>query len=178
MQNGTTGDPQSQHEVVAPILEFSATLLPHRSLSRKGFVAMMLAIGAVSFVSGVAFMVMGAWPITGFFGLDVLILYLAFRMNYRAGRLSEKVDLAERELLITRVHPSGRAESWRFNPYWVRFKHTRRENGADELSLSSHGNKLIFGAFLSDGEKENFAASLSAALARQKDYPSRHFSET
>jgi uncharacterized membrane protein len=59
----------------------------------------------------------------------------------------------------------------------VQFKLTRRENGADELSLSSHGKKLIFGAFLSDGEKENFAASLSAALARQKDYPSRHFRE-
>lgn len=164
-------------EAQPTVIEFSATLLPHRSLSRKGFMAMMLAIGAVSFVSGLAFMVMGAWPVTGFFGLDVLLLYAAFRMNYRAGRLSEKVDLAERELLVTRLHPSGRSESWRFNPYWVQFKYTQREVGADELSLSSHGKKLIFGAFLSDGEKESFAASLSAALDRQKSYSSRHFSE-
>jgi uncharacterized membrane protein len=168
MKDGMAGDRETESENQVPSPRFTATLLPHRSLSRKGFVAVMLAIGAVSFVGGVAFTVMGAWPVTGFFSLDLLLLYLAFRMNYRAARLLEKVDLAERELRLIRFHPSGKAESWSFNPYWVKFHHTRCENGAGELSLSSHGREVIFGAFLSSGEKESFAAALSVALARQK----------
>jgi uncharacterized membrane protein len=132
---------------------------------------LMLVIGAVSIVNGIVFVVMGAWPVTGFFGLDVLLCYAAFRWNYRAARLSEKVDLAGHELRVTRVHPSGKAESWSFNPYWVRFEHRQNENAADELSLTSHGRKLIFGAFLSDSEKASFAIALSAALARQKSNP-------
>jgi uncharacterized membrane protein len=77
---------------------------------------------------------------------------------------------------VTRHHPSGWAESWSFNPYWVRFQHERRDYAADELSLASHGRKLVFGAFLSDGEKGSFAAAFIAALARQK-HQSMHFRE-
>lgn len=150
---------------------FSAILLPHRSLSRKGFLAVMAAIGAISFVSGVIFISVGAWPVTGFFGLDVLLVYFAFRLNYRAARLFERVELDERELRITRVHPSGRTEGWSFNPYWVRFELTKHENAADELTLSSHGRRLIFGAFLSDCEKQSFATALGKALSDQRLTP-------
>jgi len=131
---------------------------------------LMLVIAAVSIVNCIVFIAMGAWPVTGFFGLDVLLCYAAFRWNYRAARLSEQVDLAERELRVTRVHPSGKTESWSFNPYWVRFEHHQPGYAAGELSLTSHGRKLIFGAFLSDGEKAKFAAALKAALASQQGY--------
>jgi uncharacterized membrane protein len=145
-------------------VRFSVRLLPHRSLPRKGFIALMLLTSGVSFVSGVAFVAMGAWPVTGFFGLDVLLLYAAFRLSYRSARISELIELSERELRITRVHPSGRSESWSFNPYWVRLQLDRREYAADELSLSSHGKRLVFGRFLSNGEKASFAAALANAL--------------
>jgi uncharacterized membrane protein len=131
----------------------------------------MLAIGAVSALSGILFVTMGAWPVMGFFGLDAALCYAAFRWNYRAARLSERIDLAERELRVTRIHPSGKAESWSFNPYWVRFEHRRHDYAADELSLTSHGRKLIFGAFLSDSEKASFAAALKAALATRQSTP-------
>jgi uncharacterized membrane protein len=146
-------------------LSFSATLLPHRSLSRKGFLTLMLLVGAVSFICGIVFALMGAWPVFGFFGLDVVLIYIAFRINYRDAMLVEEIDLSEYELKVTRVHPSGKSESWSFNPYWVRLELREFENGADELSLTSHGRKLIFGAFLSDSEKKDFAAALRTALA-------------
>ena len=158
----------SETPIQAP--RFTATLLPHRSLSRKGFMVLMLVIVAVSILNGILFIAMGAWPVTGFFGLDALLCYAAFRWNYRAARMSEQVDLAERELRVTRVHPSGKTESWSFNPYWVRFEHRQQDYAAGELSLTSHGRKLIFGAFLSDGEKAKFAAALKAALAGQQGY--------
>jgi uncharacterized membrane protein len=72
---------------------FHAVLTPYRSLRPAGFLVLMVALGAVSFVAGILFLVAGAWPVLGFFGLDVLLVYVAFRLNYRSGRLYETVNL-------------------------------------------------------------------------------------
>jgi uncharacterized membrane protein len=165
-------DAPSEHghscpEFLSPSI-FSAILLPHRSLSGKGFLTLIAIIGGVSFICGVFFAVIGAWPVFAFFGLDAVCLYFAFRINYRDARMFEQVDLSERELRITRVDPWGQAQSWSFNPFWVRLELQECENGADVLSLSSHGRRLIFGAFLSDPEKKDFAAALRRALASQR----------
>ena len=99
---------------------FRAVLHQHRSLSPTGFLILMSSIGGVSFVTGIVFLAMGAWPVFGFFGFDVALVYLAFKLNYRAGRLYGTVELGREMLRVTRVHPSGKRESFDFNPYWVR----------------------------------------------------------
>ncbi len=147
---------------------FCAVLTPHRSLSPKGFLVLMSAVSAVSFVAGLAFVLMGAWPVLGFFGLDVLLIYFAFKLNYRAGRLYETVDLTEDALTVRRVRPSGHVESWCFNPYWVRLDISDRPGRPTQLSLSSHGNTLVFGAFLSEDEKKDFADALRTALVERR----------
>lgn len=97
-------------------------LYPHRSLSLKGFRNLMVVLGGVSLLAGIIFLLKGAWPVFGFFGLDVLLVYVAFRLNYRAANLHERIDLNSRLLTITRVYPSGEQESREFNPYWVRVR--------------------------------------------------------
>jgi uncharacterized membrane protein len=107
---------------------------------------------------------MGAWPIFGFFGLDVFLVYVAFRLNYRSARLYETVDLTDDALIVKRVRPSGRVESWSFNPYWVQLDLAEPFGHRAELSLSSHGRRLVFGRFLTDDEKKEFATALKDAL--------------
>jgi uncharacterized membrane protein len=147
---------------------FSALLTPHRSLGPKGFMVLMTAVCLVSFGTGLMFYLMGAWPVVGFMGLDVALIYIAFKLNYRAARLYETVDLTPEALTVTRVEPSGKAQSWSFNPYWVRLKLEDRIGQASELSLASHGNRLVFASFLSDPEREDFAQALRAALSVAK----------
>lgn len=147
---------------------FSAILRPHRSLSPNGFLILMLAIGGVSFAAGFAFVLQGAWPVFGFFGLDVALIYLAFRLNYRSGRLYETVDLTDEALTITRVRPSGQRQSWSFHPYWVRLDLQDRPGRASELSLSLHGRRLVFASFLTDSERVELAAALKEALLAQR----------
>ena len=84
----------------------------------------MTSVILVSFVAGIAFTFAGAWPVLGFFGLDVAIIYLAFRVNYRDGRLFERVELDRENLTITRVDPWGRARSWSFNPLLGTVQHS------------------------------------------------------
>jgi uncharacterized membrane protein len=148
---------------------FRAVLLPHRSLGRKGFLILMGFISALSFLTGLGFYLLGAWPVVGFFSLDMLLIYGAFRLNYRAARLYETVELTSQELRVTRVHPSGRAQSWVFNPYWVRLELEEDDTTANRLSLRSHGRVLRFASFLSNDEKRDFAHALDAALYDVRD---------
>ena len=144
---------------------FHAVLRPNRSLGPAGFVALMGVLAGVSFAAGMLFVSIGAWPVLGFFGLDVLLVYVAFRLNYRAGRLYETVDLAEARLDVARVHPDGRREAWSFEPYWVRVELTGREGGRGELALVSHGRRVVLARFLSPPERAAFADALTHALA-------------
>jgi uncharacterized membrane protein len=144
---------------------FSAVLTPHRSLGPKGFMVLMGAVCVVSFGTGLLFYLLGAWPVIGFMGLDVALIYVAFKLNFRALRLYETVDLTADALTVTRVEPSGRAHSWSFNPYWVRLTLEPRIGRSTQLSIASHGNRLVFASFLTDDEREDFALALSAALS-------------
>ncbi|MGH1349826.1 MAG: DUF2244 domain-containing protein [Methyloligellaceae bacterium] len=143
---------------------FSAILTPYRSLSPKGFLILLSIFGAVSFIIGVVFFVNGAWPVVGFLGLDVFLVYLAFRMNYRAGKVYETVDLIGDELVVSRVSPSGKELYWRFNPYWVKVLVELQSNESVKLVLYSHEQTLEFGRFLLDEEKIQFAQALKDAL--------------
>jgi uncharacterized membrane protein len=143
---------------------FHAVLTPHRSLGPRGFLILMVALGAMSFVTGVVFLLAGAWPVLGFFGLDVLLVYVAFKLNYRSGRLHEKVDLTPERFILTRVHPSGREERFDCNPYWARVNLREWPDGRTLLSIAAQGREYAFGRFLTDDERRDFATALKEAL--------------
>jgi uncharacterized membrane protein len=148
---------------------FSAVLTPHRSLNNIGFLVLMLVFGAASFISGIAFLMMGAWPIFGFFGLDVLLLYWAFRINYRRALAYEEVSVTPTELKVRKVSHRGRAREWVLNPLWVRLdKVAHEEFGIERLFLVSRGRQLVIANFLGPDEKASFAKALGNALSEAK----------
>ena len=144
---------------------FTATISPHRSLSRRGFNILIALVAVVSFTVGVAFMSMGAWPVFGFFGLDAALIYFAFRRNYLDARAYEQINLSRERLQVRRVSALGREVEYEFNPYWTRLLIDRRSWGIAALSLSSSGRRLAIGGFLNPNDRARFADSLSAALA-------------
>lgn len=147
---------------------FQAVLYPHRSLSPRGFMILMSLLGAVSFVAGICFLMIGAWPVCGFFGLDVALVYLAFKLNYRAGRMREHVEVTPERMTLTRIEPSGRRQRYEFNPYWVRVLFSEEVDGRTSLRLVSHGQELEFARFLNDDERREFAGVLKGALAKAR----------
>jgi uncharacterized membrane protein len=140
-------------------------LHPHRSLSPYGFLILMATISVVSFILGMTFLMMGAWPVMGFFGLDVALIYCAFKWNYRSGRIYETIALSPEILKLTRVHPSGRREEYDFNPYWTRVRCTTdRPDGRTSLRIAAQGKEILFGQFLTDDERREVADALTGAL--------------
>jgi len=151
---------------------FVARLSPHRALTRKHFYLLMMAFSATSFISTLPFVLLGAWPIAGFMGLDVLLFYLAFRSNFRAARAHEDICLTYFELLIAKVSAKGKRAEWRFNPVWVRIdREEHAEFGTQSVALVAQGRRLEIAGFLGPDEKAALAGKLSRALAEAKRGP-------
>ena len=134
---------------------FSATITPHRSLSSTGFVIFMLCIGGISFVAGMVFLMLGAWPVFGFFGLDVALVYWAFRANYRSARAYEEVTVTATELTVRKISQRGEVREWTLNPLWARLDRiVHEEFGIERLFLVSHGRRLSIAGFPGPDERK------------------------
>ncbi len=148
---------------------FSAVITPHRSLGRTGFWILIGAYGAVSFIAGIAFLIMGAWPVFGFFGLDVLLLYWAFKLNYRHAAAYEEVSVTPTALTVRKVSHRGKVREWVLNPLWVKLdKAVHEEFGIERLFLVARGKELAIASFLGPDEKASFAKALGNAIAEAK----------
>jgi uncharacterized membrane protein len=143
---------------------FTAELTPHRSLGRTGFIILMSVLVGASFFSGILFLRIGAWPVFGFFVLDVVLIYWAFRVNYARARAFEELVLTPCELRLRRVSHRGHAMEWTFNPLWVRLDvEEHYEFGVEGIYLSSRAQRVAVGKFLSPDEKASFAKALRLA---------------
>ena len=151
---------------------FSALLTPHRSLNRTGFVVLMTFVCVISFIAGFAFWLMGAWPILGFFALDVLLIYWAFKVNFRRAKAVEEISVTPSELRVRRVSHRGHVVEWVLNPLWVQLDQTVHEEfGIERLYLVSRGRRVSIASFLNPEEKASFAKALIAALNAAKRGP-------
>lgn len=151
-----------------PVL-FAATVAPHRSLPPRGLTWIMALLIGFSFCSGIGFVLAGAWPVTGFFGLDIALLYLAFRLSYRSARQSESLRLTSTAFDIERLSARGERRQWRFEPAWLRVTVEEEDNGRGRLLLASHGQAVAVGAFLNAEQRQDLAAAIKAALQRWRE---------
>lgn len=148
---------------------FRALLTPHRSMGRKGFLIIMSIFAVTWLGTGAFFMSLGAWPVFGFFGLDLLLLYIAFKVNYRAARAREEVTVSRTALEILKVAPSGKCQQFSFNPFWAKFRVQRHEEiGITDMAVEGEGRRVPIGSFLNPDDRESFAAAFGSALATAK----------
>lgn len=146
---------------------WQATLTPHRSLSREGFLAIMVLVVLVNLVVGGLFMAVGAWPVAGFAGLDVLIIWWAFRANFADARRMERISITEHELILDRLRHDQPGEQHRFVRRWVRveLEEDRERELIGRLLLVSGPTRMPIGEFLAPEERKTLASALKSALA-------------
>lgn len=143
---------------------FNAVLYPNRSLPNTGFIAVMGVIIGANFFFGLYFYTIGAWPVIGFCGLDVFLVWLAFKLSYRQGRLREHIRVSEDEMWVSRILPSGHETRFHLQPAWTRVFIDRPVRHESQVRVTSKGETLILGAFLSPDERGRFADALAEAL--------------
>jgi uncharacterized membrane protein len=146
---------------------WSVTLTPHRSLTREGFVALMAIIVAINLIGGILFLVVDAWPVAGFMGLDVLLIWWAFRRNFADAKRAERISVQDDVVTVQRLSPLGVRETLEFNRRWLRveleFDEAREVVG--RLLLVYRGALTEVGSFLGGEERQSLSKALRAALA-------------
>jgi len=153
---------------------FSAVITPNRSLDRVGFIVLMSLVSFVSFVGGLVFFIAGAWPVVGFLGLDVALLYWAFKLNYAHAAAYEEVTVTSAELKLRKVSHRGKVQEWTLNPHWTKLdREAHADFGLLRLFLVSRGKRFAVANFLAPQERESFADALSNALNEAKRGPTR-----
>jgi uncharacterized membrane protein len=148
---------------------FERVLLPHRSLPSRNFHLLMGILGLLSLALGIGFVSVGAWPVIGFFGLDVALVYLSFRLNYRSARQSETLRLAGNAFTVERVSVRGERREWQFQPFWLRVILEERTDTSNRLLVASHGRALTIGDFVSPATRRELARTIREALMRWRN---------
>ncbi len=146
---------------------WQATLTPHRSLTREGFYVLMGLVILVNLVVAGMFVALGAWPIAGFAGLDVLLVWWAFRVNFADARRLERISITEHELVLDRESAKHPPQQQRFVRRWVRveIEEDRERELIGSLLLVSGRTRVAVGEFLAPEERKTLAEALKSALA-------------
>ena len=156
-----------------PVLE-RLTIWPHRSLSKKGFLTLMSILSGLLFAIGLGFFLAGAWPVIGFLGLELLVVWGAFRLNYRAARQRETIETTTDTLTVRRTSVDGKSSQIRFPLGWLRVRLSPtippepKTRQRQRVILSSHGIEAEVGTFLHPSEKPCLQREVSDMLSRSK----------
>lgn len=145
---------------------WQAVLTPHRSLSRRGFVLVMTLIAAINLAMGALFFAIGAWPVVGFLGLDVLAIWWAFRVNFADSEQAERIVVTPHEVVLERRSARRLPVEQRFPRRDVRV-HLEEDSDREligNLVLRIGGTETVIGAFLPPEERKAFARQFRRAL--------------
>ena len=145
---------------------YEITLYPYRSLNKLGFFILMFILAFISFIAGIIFMLKGAWPVFGFFGLDVLLVYIFFKINFRSGKKKEILILTKNQLIIEFYNSKKISKTYYLDAHWLQIRLSKLKNEMSKLKISSKNKSIIIGSFLRYQEKIDVVKSLKKALKK------------
>jgi uncharacterized membrane protein len=147
-------------------LIFEAVIVPHRSLSGRGLRLLLAALGLICAINATIFISLGAWPVGGFTGVELLLAAVLLRRNAAGARSSEMLLLTSETLRIVRTDPKGRRQERALSPAWMTVTLEERPGRVPGLWLGSRGEREEVAQALGEAEKRDLARALQAALDR------------
>lgn len=145
---------------------YSITLKPYRSLNKIGFITMMVILCGFSFITGIIFMKKGAWPVFGFFGLDILLVYIFFRLSFKSGKEFEVINLTKKKLIIKKYKEKKIIKTYILDANWVKIQIQNPLEHSSKLQISSKNESIIIGSFLRLDEKIEVLQNIENALRK------------
>ena len=143
--------------------EYVYTARRNNSLSSSGRRLVFAFILTVSFGIAAAFsMVLGAWPILPFAGVEMAVLYVAFRYIDRHAGDYERITIRGDSVAVE-VRDGTDIASFELSRYWAQVV---CEHEGARLALRSHGREIEVGRHLCDEQRLEMARGLARELRR------------
>lgn len=150
------------------IVYMDAVLTPNASLSARAFLIVMGLTVAMSLISGLMFVSMGAWPIFGFFGLDALALWGAFCWVRHRARQETRVRITADRVLMHHRDGSGREKTAEIPAAFARVELAEPVTPTSWLRIEHGRTAYVIGRFLTPDERKSLAKGLREALQRAR----------
>ena len=146
-------------------VRFEAETSPRQSWDPRGFRLVTGLLLAGSIATTTVFWIMGAWPVAGFMGVEVVgVLALMLAHRRWSNRARERITLHDDALRVEREDGRGRKEVAALDAYWTNVALHARPGRISELRLTSRGRSVEVGRFLPEVEKMRLAEALTNAL--------------
>jgi uncharacterized membrane protein len=145
---------------------FEAELVPHRSLSPRGIAWVLGSLGVISLCATTMFWYLGAWPIVGFNGAEMLLAAFLLRAHARSRRVREVLLLTEGSMRILRFDIDGGRSERHLPSAWLNVHLEEKPGRVPTLLLTTHGRREEVGRSLGEPEKRELADALKDALHR------------
>lgn len=150
------------------IVYFDATLTPNTALSPRAFLIIMSLVGAMSFIGGMVFLSMGAFPVLGWFGLDALAIWYAFRKNFQNLEEVTTVRVTAEAIELHHERPGHEPKDVRLPTAFTRLSLAHPPRKPSELRLSHGQTAYVIGRFLAPHERRSLYNAIESAMARAK----------
>ncbi len=145
-------------------LYLDTVLTPNRSLSERGFAIGMAIVAVVFFLTGLMFWSMGAVPVLGFFGLDMVAIWLAFRLSFRKLNEQTHVTVSARAIRLSHRDARGRVREAEVPSAFARVELDEPVTASSWLRIEHGRTAWVIGRFLTSAERKAFAGALRQAL--------------
>ena len=152
-----------------PDVLFQATIVPHRSLSRRGALSVVGLFALAGGAGALRFAILGLWPILMFMALEVALAAVLVALHIRAGRTAEILTLEPGCLRVLRRDPRGRRTERRLPTAWLNPLLEESPGRVPRLILRAHGVREEVGKVLGEAEKRDLAAALARALRHLRE---------
>ncbi len=146
------------------IIYFDATLTPNRSLSPRAFTVVMVIVVAMSFIAGLSFVSMGAFPVIGFFGLDALAIWFAFRWSFRSLKQETRVRITAEQIELSHERPGAAPRTASLPTAFTRVHLEYPERRPSVLKLTYGGTAWVIGRFLTPAERKSLKEAMEQAI--------------
>ena len=127
--------------------------------------------GCVCVLVGVTFALIGAQPVLGFMGIEIILLFAAYRFCVRNSRMAEQIILSRHSLLFRRIDRYGNVSITNLEPLWLRVEIGRAKGVFRHIILASKGRTYNVGVFLTPEEKVVLLNTLQRALRKLRTEP-------
>ncbi len=144
--------------------DFTVVARRNNSLTPGGRFLVLGSLAVVVLAISLGFALSGAWLVFPFAGLDILVVYLAFRYVEKQTGDYECIEIRG-DLVVLESQHGKRIERFEFNRHWVQVSHTAPcGRGRGRLVLRSHGREVEFGVHMNGEQRAALACRLKEHL--------------
>ena len=156
---------------------FEALLSPSVTTRLSVVRWILVLFGGTCALVGIIFTALGAQPVLGFMGIEIVLLYVVYRYCVRSSRMMEQLILSGRNAMFHRIDRNGNISITSFETHWLHVDIRQTDDKSSRLILVSKGRVQEVGVFLAPTEKIKLFDTLKKVLKDLRTKPEL-FSET